>query len=148
MSKKFVTVVILVLAVICFLCLCCFGLLFAGFGVIMADAKDVSSTVVVEVCEATNNLSKEKYEEFFDTDEFTYEEAKLALRAVFTDEDCNDFSLGSFLDMFQKGISFSTENNNGERTSSFTFTNSADEKILINLEKQGDDWKIVGISVE
>ncbi len=144
MSKKVVFIIVGILLFLCCICFTCIAFTFAGFGIIMKDAEEVSNKVVVKVCEEALDLSQTEYKDLFDTSEITYEEANYALRTIFPKENCDDYKLASFVDMVDSGIAFESKNENGKRTAEFTFTNSEDKEITILFVKKGSDWKISG----
>lgn len=146
-KKKLLLLGLGVFFIIACICTLCFAVIFFGFNLVMKDAKVISDEVVVKVCQRSEDLTTSDYEKFFDTNSITYLEASYATEAMFPNDNCDDYDLNSFMDIFSNDFAFNTKNDNGTRTATFEFTNPNDDKVKITFEKFDEEWKIVGISI-
>lgn len=150
MSKKVILLIVLgIFGVLCLLATCCLVVFGTGFFEINKKFEEVESQVVKPLCETKGDLSVSDYSDIFSENDVTYLTATVATAEVFSeDSNCSKFEGGNLFTSLTKGRSFDYSSQNGDESGTYTLKNDDDKTVTLDVEKSGDEWRIVDIEIE
>jgi hypothetical protein len=150
MNKK---IVLILISVVFFLLLCCGALFWGGtllFGELEEQAKNITDSVVVDICEVTDGNTADLRSYFSDDYAQGKTDAELQQTAdsiIGESGDCSQFEVGSIWDFLSSGNNLEITSTNGVNTAEYSFTNADGDRITLNLTQERDRWVIDQVMV-
>lgn len=151
MSKKAITVILIVLGLFSVLICACAGVAFVAGGAVIGEGNKIITSNLKPICETHGNMTDSEYEKYFAssfTTSYSLEEANLYISTMFPESlDCDALVVNNIIDLFTKKMSIEIKADSSGSVASISFPGE-DKSNYAYYEKEGDNWKITGLEIK